>query len=271
MPYDDFDAPTRRPRALVPAALAAAALVCAAVASFYGVARQRTLLADERQDRHAEVAALAKRVKALETRNAHLAGRVGAAETTLRRKEQGIAPLATRVLRSVFTVETDTGFGSGFVAWQEDGASFLLTAYHVVDDTSGGVTVSRKSGSWAGQVVGVDPQNHLADVRVSGRPANAQPLWQDAAPNRPRAGDQLLLIGSPFGLYGTVTTGVVSRVTRKYIQTDAAANPGNSGGPALARDGRIVGVLVSGVNPALGQNLNFAVPIERVCIKLRRC
>jgi S1-C subfamily serine protease len=56
-------------------------------------------------------------------------------------------------------------------------------------------------------------------------------------------------------------------VTTRYIQTDAAANPGNSGGPALDRQGRIVGVLVSGG----GENINFAIPIRQVCKKLRAC
>lgn len=83
----------------------------------------------------------------------------------------------------------------------------------------------------------------------------------------PKPGDELLLIGSPYGLDGTVTTGVVSRVSKRAIQTDAAANPGNSGGPAIDREGRVVGVLVSGA----GQNLNFAVPIARACVTLRRC
>jgi serine protease Do len=127
--------------------------------------------------------------------------------------------------------------------------------------------VSRKGGSWNGEIVETDAQNDLALIRVSGRPQGAKPLWQQPAENRPHQGDQLLLIGSPYGLDGTVTTGVVSRVTRKTIQTDAAANPGNSGGPAIDRDGRVVGVLVSGG----GQNLNFAVPIARACLKLRRC
>ena len=128
--------------------------------------------------------------------------------------------------------------------------------------------VKRKRGSWAGEVMVRDSQNDLALVRVSGSPAGAAPLWQDvhaAAP--PRPGDQLLLIGSPYGLEGTVTTGIVSRVSKKLIQTDAAANPGNSGGPAIDDHGHVVGVLVSGG----GENLNFAVPIGRACVKLRVC
>src|ERR671931_325320 len=113
-----------------------------------------------------------------------------------------------------------------------------------------------------------DSQNDLALVRVSGSPAGAAPLWQDVhAGAPPRPGDQLLLVGSPYGLEGTVTTGIVSRVSRHVIQTDAAANPGNSGGPATDRQGRIVGILVAGG----GENINFAVPIARACVKLRHC
>ncbi len=76
-----------------------------------------------------------------------------------------------------------------------------------------------------------------------------------------------MLVGSPYGLEGTVTTGVVSRITYNEIQTDAAANPGNSGGPAVDRQGRVVGVLLSGG----GENLNFTVPIKRACITIRDC
>ena len=80
-------------------------------------------------------------------------------------------------------------------------------------------------------------------------------------------GETVIAVGNPFGLSGTVTTGVVSRVTSKVIQTDAAANPGNSGGPAVDKHGRVVGILVSGG----GENLNFAVPIAKVCLSLRSC
>ena len=59
----------------------------------------------------------------------------------------------------------------------------------------------------------------------------------------PTPGDRLLLVGSPYGLEGTVTTGIVSRVSYDRIQTDASANPGNSGGPAVDANGAVVGVL----------------------------
>jgi S1-C subfamily serine protease len=118
-----------------------------------------------------------------------------------------------------------------------------------------------------GELVGVDRKADLAVVRINGRPAGAAPLWQDGRVLRVRAGGTVVLVGSPYGLEGTVTTGIVSRVTRRHIQTDAAANPGNSGGPAIDERGRLVGVLVSGG----GENLNFAVPIGKLCLKLREC
>ena len=137
----------------------------------------------------------------------------------------------------------------------------------MVDGYDGPVELKRKRGEWQGEIVRRDPKNDLALVHVNGRPDGARPLWQKPVRGKPKTGDQLLLVGSPYGLSGTVTTGVVSRVTKRAVQTDAAANPGNSGGPAVDRKGSLVGVLVAGG----GENLNFAIRIERACVSLRRC
>jgi S1-C subfamily serine protease len=265
--YDETwdDAPSRRlPLAPIAVVVALAALA----ASMYVLYRQSNVLGAERTERKAEIERLQKQVTLLQSRGAALTGRVGSAEKTLKRRDRGIAPLASRVLRSVFTVETDWGLGSGFIAWRDANGSYLLTANHVVEgQITGAVTVSRKGGSWSGELQAVDPKHDLAVIRISAKPAGAVPLWQTPRTQPPRAGDQLLLLGSPYGLYGTVTTGIVSRVTARAIQTDAAANPGNSGGPALDREGHVVGVLVAGG----GENINFAVPIRLACAKLRRC
>ena len=250
-------------------ALALTALAVSAAA----LVAQRGLARDERAAWQSEAASLrrdvGRRLDRLENRSARLTGRLDTTERTLAASRRGIAPLAKRVLKSVFTVETDEGyFGTGFVGWTEDGASYIVTAHHVVDEAARPVvTVTRTGGSWSGNVVRVDPKNDLALIRVSGRPAHAAPLWQRPKSRLPKTGDQLLLVGSPYGLEGTVTTGVVSRVRKRMIQTDAAANPGNSGGPALDREGNIVGVLLAGG----GQNINFAVPIQRACMRLRDC
>jgi serine protease Do len=248
--------------------LAVLLVVGAVAASAFALAGVRSRDAEvDRLTR--EVAAVRRQVARLQKGSSQLAGRVKSTERTLRRSETGIAPLATRVLRSVFTVQTDSGYGSGFAAWRDDGATFLVTAAHVVEDSARPVvTVSRKGGSWSGEIVGTDDNHDLAVIRIAGRPARATPLWQNPrGRRRPQAGQELLLVGSPFGLEGTVTTGVVSRVTKRYIQTDAAANPGNSGGPALDKSGHVVGVLVSGG----GENINFAIPIQHACKKLRDC
>ena len=222
----------------------------------------------ERAALRSQVADLRQTVNKLSGHDSGLTTRLASAEQTLQRREAGMAPLAKRALRSVFTVHTTVGLGSSFAAWDDGDAMYLLTAAHVVEgEISGTVTVTRKGGSWVAEVAGIDHKNDLAILRVNSHPAGAAPLWQNPHGPLPQQGDQVLLIGSPYGLSGTVTTGVVSRVTAQTIQTDAAANPGNSGGPALDKAGHIVGVLVSGG----GENINFAIRVERACAKLRDC
>jgi S1-C subfamily serine protease len=250
--------------------LAAVAVVFALLAlgaSMFVLVRQASVVSSERSARRAEIGKLRKQVTRLESRDVALAGRLGSAEKTLKRRDTGIAPLASRVLKSVFTLETDRGLGSGFVAWRDSEASYLITANHVVEGQLGDVSVRRKGGAWSGEVLATDPKHDLALIRMDAKPAGATPLWQKPRRRLPKTGDELLLVGSPYGLYGTVTTGIVSRVTSRAIQTDAAANPGNSGGPALDKEGHIVGVLVAGG----GENINFAIPIRQVCAKLRAC
>jgi S1-C subfamily serine protease len=218
----------------------------------------------------AQVNRLEEQVAALGANSQQLTRHLRATDRTLEKKDAGVAPLAARILRSVFRVQTGSGwFGTGWAAWTTDGQTYVITANHVIAHQHGGsVTLQRGSGSWTGEILKTDPGNDLALIRMDGHPKGAAPLWQSPkALGRPHPGDLLLLAGSPYGLDGTVTTGIVSRVTRKVIQTDAAANPGNSGGPAVDRRGHVVGVLLAGG----GENLNFAVPIERACDRLRTC
>ena len=201
----------------------------------------------EGSSRRAEAAALRAQLTtqqhqltAVQAENATLATRLAAAQVSLQKSKAGIAPLAARVLKSVFTIETSSELGTAWAAWTKGGNTYLITAHHVVADAIAAgettVTVHHKGKTWKGRIGVTDSTNDLAVVEVKGLIAKA--LWQ--SPDQTLStlpGDQLLLVGSPYGLEGTVTTGVVSRVTYDQIQTDAAANPGNSGGPGRQRPG----------------------------------
>jgi S1-C subfamily serine protease len=250
--------------------LIAIAASTAAAVSLVDLSREKTARQAQAAQLQAGIDQMQSEVRALSARNSVLAHRIAGTEKSLLQTRAGVAPLAAKILRSVFTIETPNGLGTGWAAWTEQGVTYIVTANHVVADAlaagSSKVTVRQKGKSWKGVIGATDSVNDLAVVRVTGE--IAPPLWQK--PNSglsPLPGDTLLLVGSPYGLEGTVTTGIVSRVTYDSIQTDAAANPGNSGGPAVDAEGHVVGVLLSGG----AENLNFTAPIQRACVTIRKC
>jgi S1-C subfamily serine protease len=198
-----------------------------------------------------------------------LAARIRAVTRRALKAKLARTELAARVRRSVFTVTASLDEGTGWVAWVRGRNSFVLTANHVVIFSVArgdrDVRVHEGKRVWDGRIVKTDEGNDLALIRVPHR--IAPPLWQRPVYRPPLVGDELLLAGSPLGYEGSITSGVVGRVSFQEIQTDAAAYPGISGGPAVDASGRVVGVIVSGE----GENLNFAVPINRACVRLRRC
>jgi S1-C subfamily serine protease len=253
------------PRRLAMVVLAVLALtgVVLAVVAIRSVQAERSRRGTAVQAVQSELARAQQRVSTLQAQTAAL-------QSQINTSKQGVAPLASRILRSVFTVDTPAGLGTGWAAWRVGEVTYLITANHVAQAAiafgTHKVTIKQKSRSWHGVIIVTDSVNDLAVIRV--RKMTAPVLWQTPdATLAPVAGDQLLLVGSPYGFEGTVTTGVVSRVTYREIQTDAAANPGNSGGPGVDAEGHVVGVLLSGG----GENLNFLVPIQRACVTVRKC
>jgi S1-C subfamily serine protease len=252
----------RRQSRLALGLTAALALLAGALVASFLV--QRSAIRENEQ----ALGSVAERLEGIDRSIRGIDGSVGELERRLgvaEERTKGTGALAARVLPSVFSIDTPDGGGAGFAAWREGGATILLTAAHVVSGFDK-VTVRRGERSWKGEVVEVDSTNDLATVRVS-RPIG-RVLWQEPVTTLPRVGATLVLFGSPLGYEGTLTRGVVSRVAYDEIQTDAPANPGSSGGPALTEDGRVVGVVVSGYE---GRDINFLVPIRRVCVKLRSC
>jgi S1-C subfamily serine protease len=181
---------------------------------------------------------------------------------------------AERVLdpwtRNAFDVPRGTG--SGFV-WDE--AGHVVTNAHVIEGASSAI-VRRADGTAArARLVGVDPSNDLAVLRIPLDRTPLRPVPVGASADL-RVGQKVFAIGNPFGLDWTLTTGVVSALERELpaargqrlrglIQTDAAINPGNSGGPLLDSAGRLVGVNTAIYSPTGGSaGIGFAVPVDQV-------
>jgi S1-C subfamily serine protease len=151
----------------------------------------------------------------------------------------------------------------------------ILTSYHVVANASQ-IVVTFADGSQSGaQIVASQPENDIAVLRADQPPQLIVPAVL-GNPGAMRVGDEAFVVGNPFGLYSSMSVGVISGFDRSFqpedreqsieglIQVDAAVNPGNSGGPLLNRYGQVVGIIVGIVNPT-GQEvfigIGFGVPI----------
>ncbi len=162
---------------------------------------------------------------------------------------------------------TSQSLGSGFV-WSNDG--IIVTNNHVVEGASR-ITVNFNDGTQVpAKLLGVDPDSDLAVLRVEGKNYTAAPVGSSGDL---MIGETVVAVGNPFGLSGTVTTGVVSALGRSvpsqeqgrtftdFIQTDASINPGNSGGPLLNIEGKVIGINVAIY--AQAQGIGFAIPVDR--------
>jgi putative serine protease PepD len=187
-----------------------------------------------------------------------------------------LSEVAAKVLPSVVSIEVDNGSqhgaGSGFAIDRE---GHLLTNNHVLGG-GGAVAVILSNGRRvAAKIVGRDARNDLAVLKID--PAAGVPPVSLASSSSAAVGDDVLAIGSPLGLAGTVTAGIVSALDREVevgpgyrlraIQTDAAINPGNSGGPLVNARGEVIGVntTIATIAGTEGGSIGigFAIPIDR--------
>lgn len=178
-------------------------------------------------------------------------------------------PLATRLYRrhkaAVVRLDTAGGVGTGFVYHSK---RHIATAFHVVSAGRPITVALPEGGQRQAKVVAIDPAHDLAILEMDAPIEEVSPLvlWErDPLP----IGTPVVMIGHPFSPYAsreerlagllnwTVTTGVVSGCSTELVQTDAAVNPGNSGGPMLAPDGRVVGVVSFKLSQAEG--IAFAI------------
>jgi putative serine protease PepD len=178
-----------------------------------------------------------------------------------------VVAVAAALSPAVVQIQTAQGLGSGIIY---DASGLIVTNSHVVG-TATQVKVTLSDGvSMEGRVVGSDPSSDIAVVRID--PAGRKLTAAKLATGEPAVGSVTVAIGSPFGLSGTVTSGVVSAVDRplanaadvtiEMIQTDAAINPGNSGGALADINGEVIGVNSEILSEGGGNNgIGFAIPI----------
>jgi S1-C subfamily serine protease len=171
------------------------------------------------------------------------------------------------------TGKPGSGLGSGVVV-NLDGD--ILTSLHVVADATDIELTFADGATSSAEVVARQPDNDIAVVRAAQPPANLAPATI-GNPAAVRQGSEAYAMGSPFGLGGSMSVGVISGLDRSFrmpdsdqvlhglIQIDAAVNPGNSGGPLLNRDGDVIGIVTALINPTEDDvfiGIGLAVPID---------
>ncbi len=168
--------------------------------------------------------------------------------------------------------ESENNLGSGVII---DDFGDILTSLHVVANSSK-ITIIFSDGTRSdGFILMQQPENDIAVLRALTMPEQYVPATM-GNPNSMQVGDDVYVVGHPFGLYGSMSAGVISGFNRTFqppgsaqaieglIQFDAAANPGNSGGPLLNRYGHVIGIVTGIINPTNDSffvGIGFAVPI----------
>ena len=185
------------------------------------------------------------------------------------RAETGV--VRVNIQRSEEVVSTN-GVGSGFVF---DKNGHVITNAHVVENSDKVVVTFLDGRSYNAEVIGIDPSTDISVIRVDADPSLLKPLLIGDSSNL-KVGMQVAAIGNPFGLSGSMTSGIVSALGRllpqesgfsipDVIQTDAAINPGNSGGPLLNSRGEVVGINTA-IQSATGEftGVGFAIPSNTI-------
>lgn len=191
---------------------------------------------------------------------------------------QRVAPsvvsITTQVLqRGFFFSLPEEGAGSGFVL---DTQGHILTNYHVIDGAREIEVSLSDDYVLSAAVVGVDARNDIAVIKVEAPPESLVPVVLGES-NNLQVGQRAIAIGNPFGQFGrTLTTGVISALDRTIegsdgrtitgiIQTDAAINRGNSGGPLLDSSGRVIGINTAIFSPTgTSAGVGFSVPVDTI-------
>ena len=166
---------------------------------------------------------------------------------------------------AVFTIVAGRAQGTGFGFYTDGKVTYIATNYHVVAaaaERHDRVAIYQGDKKWLGITDNWDRNSDVALIRVDeGLPVLLSAYGQG---HDPVLGDPVLAFGSPEGLEGTATEGIISAIRQGWIQTDAQINPGNSGGPLLNSHGEVIGLTAIGIGGG-GSGLGFAIDIREVC------
>lgn len=160
--------------------------------------------------------------------------------------------------------------GSGFI-YNQGGQMIILTNYHVVADTTNITLTFVNEKQYSASILGYNPNADLALLSTSAPNDEFSPL-EIVSSSTLRVGDSVIVVGTPYGLEGSMSNGIVSAlnrtlVTEEYsignvIQTTAPLNPGNSGGPLLNYEGQVVGIVTAIAQES--QGIGFAIPSDTI-------
>jgi len=190
------------------------------------------------------------------------------------KSEEGVVKIKVERIGSQGTVQGDIGgMGSGFVY---DNLGHIITNAHVVDGADKATVTFLDGSQYNAEIIGEDKFTDIAVIKVSEKPRLLHPL-EIGDSSLLQVGEQVAAIGNPFGLSGSMTSGIVSQMGRllatqdtgfsipDVIQTDAAINPGNSGGPLLNMKGQVIGINTA-IQSRTGEfvGIGFAVPSNTV-------
>ena len=248
------------------ALLFAAGLLVGAIVTFYITFQEMTELRDE--------------VAALQSQLSGLSGVQNATyqNITIYQDSTALADIYAGVRESVVLVQGTTSEGgvqgSGFV-YESSDRIVVITNYHVVHDTSALSVTFANGNGYSAAALGTDPYAYLAVLSVDAPSSEFKPV-EIVSSSTLRVGEPVIAIGNPYGLVGSLTTGVVSALGRSLVQEELAGgfsianiiqtstpiNPGNSGGPLLNVVGKVVGITTAIVSDS--QGLGFAVPSNAI-------
>lgn len=186
----------------------------------------------------------------------------------------GVVNITSTVLERdfFFNVVPKRGVGSGAII---DARGYIVTNHHVIEDARKLEVTLANGKKYTAQLVGSDPDSDIAVIKINpaGERLTVLPMGDSS---KLRVGQKVMVIGNPFGLGQTLTTGVISSLGRTLrsptgalvediIQTDASINPGNSGGPLIDTSGNIIGITTAIFSPTgASVGIGFAIPVNTV-------